>query len=58
MIPKKTEIKYFSSFVLNAINNFKVEGLGFEIIEFTPEKEAVLELETGLKGTPGPDIKI
>ncbi|HEX7494581.1 MAG TPA: DEAD/DEAH box helicase, partial [Bacteroidales bacterium] len=52
LIPKKTEIKYFSSFVLNAINNFKVEGIGFEIIEITPEKEAVLELETGLKGTP------
>ena len=52
LIPKKSEIKYFSSFVLNAINNFKVEGLGFEIIEITPEKEAVLELETGLKGTP------
>ena len=39
-IPKKTELKYFGSFVLNAINNFKVEGKGFEIIEFTPEKEA------------------
>ena len=52
LIPKKTELKYFSGFVLNAINNFKVEGLGFEIIEIIPEKEAVLELETGLKGTP------
>jgi SNF2 family DNA or RNA helicase len=52
LIPKKSEVKHFSSFVLNAINNFKVEGLGFEIIEITPEKEAVLELETGLKGTP------
>ncbi len=51
IIPKKSEIKYFSSFVLNAINNFKVEGLGFEIVDFTPEKEAILELETGLKGT-------
>ena len=51
-IPKKTELKYFGSFVLNAINNFKVEGTGFEIIEFTPEKEACLQLETGLKGSP------
>jgi SNF2 family DNA or RNA helicase len=51
LIPKKSEIKYFSSFVLNAINNFKVEGYGFEIIDFTPEKEAILELETGLKST-------
>ena len=40
LIPKKTELKYFSSFVLNAVNNFKVEGTGFEIIEFTPCKEA------------------
>jgi hypothetical protein len=51
-IPKKTELKYFGSFVLNAINNFKVEGKGFEIIEFTPEKEAWLLIETGLKGSP------
>jgi SNF2 family DNA or RNA helicase len=52
LIPKKTELKYFSGFVLNAVNNFKVEGTGFEIIEFSPEKEAILELETGLKGKP------
>jgi hypothetical protein len=51
-IPKKTELKYFGSFVLNAINNFKVEGSGFEIIEFTPEKEACLQLEIGIKGLP------
>jgi SNF2 family DNA or RNA helicase len=52
LIPKKTEVKYFETFVLNAVNNFKVEGNGFRIIEFTPEKEAVLELETGIKGRP------
>jgi SNF2 family DNA or RNA helicase len=52
LIPKKTELKYFSGFVLNAVNNFKVEGTGFEITEFSPWKEAVLELETGLKGRP------
>jgi SNF2 family DNA or RNA helicase len=51
-IPKKTELKYFGSFVLNAVNNFKVEGKGFEIIQITPEKEALLQLETGLKGSP------
>jgi SNF2 family DNA or RNA helicase len=50
IIPKKTEFKYFSGFILNAVNNFKVEGTGFEISEFAPEKEVVLELETGLKG--------
>ena len=52
IIPKKTESKYFGSFVLNAVNNFKVEGTGFEIIEFSPAKEAILELETGIKGNP------
>ncbi len=52
LIPKKTELKYFGGFVLNAINNFKVEYSGFEIIEVIPEKEAVLVLEIGLKGTP------
>jgi SNF2 family DNA or RNA helicase len=52
IIPKKTEFKYFGSFVLNAVNNFKVEGSGFEIIEVKPEKEAILELEKGLKGSP------
>ena len=52
LIPKKSELKYFSGFVLNTINNFKVEGSGFEIIEFSPEKEAILILETGLKGSP------
>jgi SNF2 family DNA or RNA helicase len=51
-IPKKTELKYFGSFVLNAINNFKVKGTGFDIIEFTPEKEACIQLETGIKGSP------
>ena len=52
LIPKKTEIKYFSGFVLNAVNNFKVEGTGFEIIESSPEKKAILELETNLSGKP------
>jgi SNF2 family DNA or RNA helicase len=52
LIPRKTELKYFGGFVLNAVNNFKVEGTGFKIVEYTPAKEAILELETGLKGVP------
>jgi SNF2 family DNA or RNA helicase len=52
LIPKKTELKYFGGFVLNAVNNYKVEASGFEIIEFTPDKEAIIELEIGLKGSP------
>jgi SNF2 family DNA or RNA helicase len=51
-IPKKTEIKYFGSFVQNAINNYKVEGQGFEIIEFIPDKEAILRAEMSIRGTP------
>jgi SNF2 family DNA or RNA helicase len=51
-IPKKTELKYFGSFVLNAVNNFKVGNVGFDITEFIPEKEACLQLERGLKGLP------
>ena len=52
LIPKKSELKYFSGFVLNTINNYKVENSGFEIYELNPEKKALLELETGLKGIP------
>jgi superfamily II DNA or RNA helicase len=52
LIPKNTELKYFKSFVLNAVNNFKVEGSGFEIIETVPEKKAVLDLEIGIRGIP------
>jgi SNF2 family DNA or RNA helicase len=52
LIPKKSEIKYFGGFVLNTINNFKVENSGFEIVELKPEKKALLDLETGLKGNP------
>lgn len=53
LIPKKSEFKYFSGFVLNTINNYKVESSGFEILEMIPSKEPILELETGLKGNPG-----
>jgi SNF2 family DNA or RNA helicase len=52
LIPKKAELKYFSSFVLNTINNFKVECSGFEVLELLPKKEAILEIEVGLKGNP------
>jgi SNF2 family DNA or RNA helicase len=52
VIPKKTELKYFGGFVLNTVNNFKVEGTGFKLVEYSPEKEVILELETGLNGLP------
>lgn len=50
IIPKKNELQYFKTFVLNAINNFKVEGSGFTIDHIDPEKEAILELENTIKG--------
>ena len=52
LIQKQTELKYFKSFVLNAVNNFKVQGTGFEIVEKDPVKKAVLDIEIGLKGKP------
>ena len=57
LIPKKAELKYFSGFVRNTINNYKVENSGFEIIELIPEKEALLEIEIGIKGNPWLTLK-
>lgn len=51
-IPKKSEDQYFKTFVLNAVNNFKVEGSGFTIVNILPEKEAILEIDPGLTGLP------
>lgn len=52
LIPKKTELRYFSTFVLHAINYYKVRNSGFEIVEFTAQKTALLELTISLKGSP------
>jgi SNF2 family DNA or RNA helicase len=52
LIPKKSEEKYFAGFVLNAVNNFRVEGSGFEIVGSEPEKTPYLSVETSLKGNP------
>ena len=51
-IPKSAEHKYFSTFVLNAVNLFKVEASGFEIFEIEPEKKASLTLEYGIRNYP------
>lgn len=50
VIPKNSEVRYFSGFVLNAINRYKVKGTGFSIIESVPEKKAHLSLENSIKG--------
>ena len=52
LIPKRSEVRYFETFVLNAVNNFKVEGSGFELTEPPAVKEAVLSAEIGLRGSP------
>jgi SNF2 family DNA or RNA helicase len=52
IIPKKTEVQYFKTFVQNAVNNFKVEGSGFEIKHIEPAKHAQLDIENGIKGRP------
>ncbi len=48
-IPKESEIRYFSGFVLNAVNKYKVEGSGFRIIRSIPEKSVHLSLEKSVK---------
>ena len=50
VIPKKNELQYFKTFVLNAVNNFKVEGSGFRVMIIEPVKEAILGLEEAIKG--------
>ncbi|MBA4322659.1 MAG: hypothetical protein C0408_07570, partial [Odoribacter sp.] len=52
LIPKNAEEKYFAGFVLNAINNFRVEATGFSIVVSEPVKTPHLSLETGLRGNP------
>jgi len=52
LIPKNAEQKYFAGFVLNAVNNFRVEGRGFKIVDSKPEKEASLNIEIGLRSNP------
>lgn len=56
-IPKKAEKKYFATFVLNAVNSFKVESSGFEIAEETPSKKTLLLIEPGFSGSPVLNLK-
>ncbi len=44
-IKKSVEEKFFKTFALKCIANFKVEASGFQIIEKSPEKKAILSLE-------------
>jgi superfamily II DNA or RNA helicase len=51
-IPKATEEKYFSTFVLSVVNSYKVTGSGFTIEQAEPVKQAYLTIEQGLSGIP------
>ncbi|MBN1251871.1 MAG: DEAD/DEAH box helicase family protein [Bacteroidales bacterium] len=44
-IPKSAEKKYFESFVLKSIENYKVNAKGFIINELNPKPKAILLLE-------------
>ncbi len=48
-IPKKTEIQYFKSFVLNIIRDHEVNAEGFGIHTVVPEKSTTLSLERSLQ---------
>lgn len=47
-IPKQAEDKYYQSFILNTIRESNVEASGFEIIDESPNKKAIISLEQDL----------
>jgi len=51
-IPRDTEEKYFSTFVLSVINTHKVTGTGFTLEQSEPGKQALLTVENNLAGIP------
>jgi len=52
IIPKSSEKKYFSTFVLSVVNRFSVESSGFRIEYPSSDKKAYLDIEQGLSGVP------
>jgi len=51
-IPNKVEEKYYGSFILNAVKNQEVNYSGFEIIDTSVRKEAILSVATDIAGYP------
>ena len=51
-IPKKVEEKYFNTFILNAVKSQEINYSGFEIIDLTANKEAILSVENDIAGYP------
>ena len=44
-VPKSLEEKFYKTFALKCITNFRVEAKGIQIIEKSPDKKAILSLE-------------
>jgi len=51
-IPASAEEKYFNTFVTNAINNFRYEAKGFDVVIDEPVRVPHLTLEITIRGFP------
>ncbi|MEI7523643.1 MAG: DEAD/DEAH box helicase [Mariniphaga sp.] len=51
-IPHSVEEKYFGSFILNAVKSQEISYSGFEILDMTAGREAILSVESDLSGFP------
>jgi SNF2 family DNA or RNA helicase len=52
LIPRKSESKYFASFVRNTLRDFNTVTEGFEVRTIKPTRKAILTLEVGLSNKP------
>lgn len=50
MIPKATEEKYFSTFVLSVVNTHRFTGNGFTVVDREPVREAFITVERDIRG--------
>jgi len=48
-VPKRVEKRYFESFILNSIKNYRVNAKGFQIIYKKPEKRILFFVERNFK---------
>ncbi len=48
-VPKRVEQRYFESFILNSIKNYRVNARGFKIIYKKPEKRILFFIERNFK---------
>ncbi|MCX6228068.1 MAG: DEAD/DEAH box helicase [Bacteroidia bacterium] len=51
-IPRSVEVKYYNSFILNAIKNHEISYSGFEIVDGSARKEVILSVEIDSQGFP------